>query len=129
MSWFGSEVKDSAEGIGNGISAATQGIRSMFTGDIPPDIAAKLMEIETEANKLSNQRWVADNNAGGLAALIRPLVFLVLVVVYVTLVLVDGLTSYVVLPATIDSIQALLFLIIPTYYGLRSFEKIKGITK
>lgn len=129
MSWFGSEVKDSAEGIGNGISTATQGIRSMFTGDVPPDIAVKLLEIEVEANKLTTQRWVADTNSGGFASIIRPAVFLLLVLVYVTLVLVDGLTSFSVSQPTMDSIQALLFLIIPTYYGLRSLEKFKGITK
>ena len=129
MSWFGSEVADSAKGIGEGISTATQGIRSMFTGDIPPDIAKKLMEIEIEANKLTTERWVADNKTGGLAALARPIGFLILLVVYIILILIDGLTSRVVQESTIGSIQQLLFLVIPAYYGLRSFEKIKGITK
>ena len=129
MSWFGSEIKDSAEGIGNGISTATQGIRSMFTGDIPPDIAAKLMEIETEANKLATHRWVADSNSGGIASAVRPIVFLLFVGVYLALVIIDGFTAFVVNEGTMSSIQSILFMIIPAYYGLRSFEKIKGVTK
>ena len=108
MSWFGSDVADSAKGIGSGISTATQGIRSMFTGEIPPDIAAKLMEIETEANKLMNERWISDNGAGGLASMVRPAVFLLLVLVYVALILVQGFTEVVVGDTVIESVQGLL---------------------
>ena len=128
MGWFGSEVGDAAKDVGTGISSVTQGIRHMFTGDIPPQIALELDKIDLEANKLITQRWISDNGAGW-AKYVRPFGFLFVLIPFVVLIVLDGVTSIVVDPVSINSLLGLLQIMMPAYYGFRTIEKIKGVTK
>jgi hypothetical protein len=128
MSWFGSEVGDAAKDVGTGISSVTQGIRHMFTGDIPPQIALELDKIDLEANKLVTQRWISDNGAGW-AKYVRPFGFLFVLIPFVVLIVLDGVTSIAVDPVSINSLLGLLQIMMPAYYGFRTIEKIKGVTK
>lgn len=128
MGWFGSEVGDAAKDVGTGISSVTSGIRQMFTGDIPPQIAVELDKIDLEANKLVTQRWISDNGAGW-AKYVRPFGFLLVLITFIVLVVIDGLTNMPVKSVSIEALLSLLSIMMPAYYGMRTIEKLKGITK
>jgi len=128
MGWFGSEVGDAAKDVGTGISSVTSGIRQMFTGDIPPAIAVELDKIDLEANKLVTQRWISDNGAGW-AKYVRPVSFLTTLFVFLILVVLDGVTDIAVASMSITSILSLLQIMMPAYFGMRTIEKLKGVTR
>jgi len=128
MGWFGSEVGDAAKDIGTGISSVTSGIRQMFTGDIPPAIVVELDKIDLEANKLVTQRWISDNGAGW-AKYVRPVSFLATLFVFLILVVLDGVTDIPVASMSITSILSLLQIMMPAYFGMRTIEKLKGVTR
>jgi len=128
MGWFGSEVGDAAKDVGSGISTVTEGIRHMFTGDVPPKLAVELDKIDLEASKLVTQRWISDNGAGW-AKYVRPLGFLATLFLFLVLVGLDGLTDIPVRPVSIESLLSLLSIMMPAYYGMRTIEKLKGVTK
>jgi len=128
MGWFGSEVGDAAKDVGSGISTVTEGIRHMFTGDVPPKLAVELDKIDLEANKLITQRWISDNGAGW-AKYVRPVAFLSTLFLFLVLVALDGLTDMDVKVASITSILGLLQIMVPAYFGARTIEKVKGVTR
>jgi len=128
MGWFGSEVGDAAKDVGSGISTVTEGIRHMFTGDVPPKLAVELDKIDLEANKLVTQRWISDNGAGW-AKYVRPVAFLSTLFLFLVLVALDGLTDVDVKVASITSILGLLQIMVPAYFGARTIEKVKGVTR
>jgi len=128
MGWFGSEVGDAAKDVGSGISTVTEGIRHMFTGDVPPKLAVELDKIDLEANKLVTQRWISDNGAGW-AKYVRPVAFLSTLFLFLVLVALDGLTDVDVKVASITSILGLLQIMVPAYFGARTIEKVKGATR
>jgi hypothetical protein len=128
MGWFGSEVGDAAKDVGTGISSVTQGIRHLFTGDIPPQIALELDKIDLEANKLVTQRWISDNGSGW-AKYVRPFGFLITLITFIVLIVLDGVTDVAVASSSITALLGLLQIMMPAYYGLRTIEKIKGVTK
>jgi len=128
MGWFGSEVGDAAKDVGSGISTVTEGIRHMFTGDVPPKLAVELDKIDLEANKLVTQRWISDNGAGW-AKYVRPVAFLSTLFLFLVLVALDGLTDMDVKVASITSILGLLQIMVPAYFGARTIEKVKGVTR
>jgi len=128
MGWFGSEVGDAAKDVGSGISTVTEGIRHMFTGDVPPKLAVELDKIDLEANKLATQRWISDNGAGW-AKYVRPVAFLSTLFLFLVLVALDGLTDVDVKVASITSILGLLQIMVPAYFGARTIEKVKGVTR
>jgi len=128
MGWFGSEVGDAAKDVGSGISTVTEGIRHMFTGDVPPKLAIELDKIDLEANKLVTQRWISDNGAGW-SKYVRPVAFLSTLFLFLVLVALDGLTDVDVKVASITSILGLLQIMVPAYFGARTIEKVKGATR
>jgi len=128
MGWFGSEVGDAAKDVGSGISTVTEGIRHMFTGDVPPKLAVELDKIDLEANKLVTQRWISDNGAGW-AKYVRPVAFLSTLFLFLVLITLDGLTNTVVQVNSINAILGLLQIMVPAYFGARTIEKVKGVTR
>jgi len=128
MGWFGSEVGDAAKDVGSGISTVTEGIRHMFTGDVPPKLAVELDKIDLEANKLVTQRWISDNGAGW-AKYVRPVAFLSTLFLFLVLITLDGVTNTVVQVNSINAILGLLQIMVPAYFGARTIEKVKGVTR
>ena len=86
---FGKEAK----GIGDGVSTISQGIRHLITGDIPPEIAVKLQELDVEMQKVHARIVESDNKAGGFNALIRPLTFAFTFMSWLILLLVKAFTD------------------------------------
>lgn len=139
MGWFGSDIGDTAKGVGEGISDITSGIRHMFTGDIPPDVIVALQKIDEKANELVTQRWISDNGAGW-AKYVRPYGFILTITTFVALCItsvfiptptpgvVPTAETYNLAPA-LSAMQGLLMIMVPAYYGARTIEKIKGATK
>jgi len=128
MGWFGSEVGDAAKDVGSGISTVTEGIRHMFTGDVPPKLAVELDKIDLEANKLVTQRWISDNGAGW-AKYVRPVAFLSTLFLFLVLVALDGLTYIDIKPSSLDVMLSILMIMVPAYFGARTIEKVKGVTR
>jgi len=128
MGWFNSNVGKAAKDVGSGISTVTEGIRHMFTGDVPPKLAVELDKIDLEANKLVTQRWISDNGAGW-AKYVRPVAFLSTLFLFLVLVTLDGLTNTVVQVNSINAILGLLQIMVPAYFGARTIEKVKGATR
>ena len=89
--WLG--LGDTAEGVGNGVSTATQGIRHLITGDVSPDMVVKLQEVEIELMKVHADIVKSDNQAGWLNRSIRPMTFAITFTSWVMLLLVKAFTD------------------------------------
>ena len=125
--WLG--LGDTAEGIGNGVSTATQGIRHLITGDVSPDMAVKLQEVELELVKVHAQIVASDNAAGGLNKLIRPMTFMLTFLSWLVLVWVEAFYGSVISSSAMDRIDILLYTLVPSFFIYRTYEKIKGVAK
>ena len=125
--WFG--FGETAEGIGNGVSTATQGIRHLITGDVSPDMAVKLQEVEIELLKVHAEIVKSDNNAGWLNRSIRPMTFAMTFTSWLVLVWIEALTNIMVDPSAMDRLDLLLYALIPTFFIYRTYEKIKGVAR
>ena len=76
----------------------------------------------------TTQRWLSDNTAGGLPAITRPLLIWWLAGLFTIIVLSDGnIGQFHIKEAYIPIIQQLLLLAFTAYFGLRTFEKFKGV--
>ena len=125
--WLG--LGGTAEGIGNGVSTASQGIRYLITGNESAEQVVKLQEVEIELQKIHAQIVESDNKAGGLNKLIRPLTFAITFLSWIILVWIEALTNVMVDPSAMDRLDVLLWGIIPSFFIYRTYEKVKGIAK
>ena len=119
---------ETAKGIGEGVSTATQGVRHLITGDVSPDMVVKLQEVEIELVKVHAQIVDSDNKAGGLNKLIRPVTFLMTFLSWLILVWVEAITNIMVDPSAMDRLDVLLWGLFPSFFIYRTYEKVKGIT-
>lgn len=122
---FGEEAK----GVGEGVSTISQGIRHLITGDIPPEIAVKLQELDVEVQKVHARIIESDNKAGGLNKLIRPLTFALTFLSWLILVWVEAFNNDYINDTALDRLDMLLFALIPSFFIYRTYEKLKGLTK
>ena len=127
MGWFG--IGEEAKGIGEGVSNVTQGLRHLITGDISPDMAVKLQEAEIELLKVHAQIVDSDNKAGGFNALIRPLTFALTFLSWIALLLLKAFTEIQFDDFIIKELSAFLYLLVPSFFIYRTYEKVKGLTK
>ena len=119
---------ETAEGIGNGVSTATQGIRHLITGDVSPDMVVKLQEVEVELVKVHAQIVESDNKAGGFNKLVRPVTFALTFLSWLVLVWIEAMTDIMVDPSAMDRLDVLLWGLIPSFFIYRTYEKVKGVT-
>jgi len=118
--WFGigGEVKDASKGVTN----ITEGIRSAFTGEIPPSILAKMDELETKA---VNERWSADSRIAWWQSS-RSIVLLYLVFMYSVFMALDSFTALEVAKHWVDSTTSLLMIVTTAFFGGKSIEYATG---
>ena len=122
---FGEEAK----GVGEGVSTIEQGLRHLITGDIPPDIAVKLEELSIEAKKVHASIVASDNKAGGLNKVIRPATFALTFLSWLVLLLAKAFTDIEFDDFIIKELSAFLYLLVPSFFIYRTYEKLKGLTK
>jgi len=127
MGWLG--FGEEAKGIGEGVSNVTQGIRHLITGDIPPEIAVKLEEIAVEAQKVHAKIVESDNKAGGFNKLIRPATFALTFVSWLAMLILMAFTDIKIDKYVVKELSAFLYLLVPSFFIYRTFEKLKGLTK
>ncbi len=120
MSWFGlgDEVKTASKGVTN----ITEGIRSAFTGEIPPTILAEMDKLETKA---VNERWSADSRIPWWQSS-RSIVLLYLVLTYTLFMALDSFTEVEVAKHWVDSTTSLLMIVVAAFFGGKSIEYAKG---
>ena len=120
MSWFGigAEAKDVSKGVTN----ITEGIRSAFTGEIPPTILAEMDALETKA---VNERWSADSRIAWWQSS-RSIVLLYLVFTYTVFMALDSFTEVEVAKHWVDSTTSLLMIVVAAFFGGKSIEYAKG---
>ncbi len=120
MSWFGlgDEVKTASKGVTN----ITEGIRSAFTGEIPPTILAEMDALETQA---VNERWSADSRIAWWQSS-RSIVLLYLVFTYTVFMALDSFTEVEVAKHWVDSTTSLLMIVVAAFFGGKSIEYAKG---
>jgi len=83
---------------------------------------------KTEVDKETTKRWLSDNTAGLITKLTRPLTLIFLLVSFVALAVLDQ-TLLSVKDIYIKTLAELLQMAVLAYFGLRSFEKLKGVEK
>mgnify|MGYP000247434765 CR=1 FL=1 len=112
------------EGIGcyQCITNFTEGIRSAFTGEIPPSILAKMDELETKA---VTERWIADSRISWWQSS-RSIVLMYLVLSYTMLIALDTFASYTVAEHWTNSLTGLLMLVAGAFFGGKSIEYATG---
>ena len=99
-----------------GIIEAIIGNSDMSEAD--KEIALEKLKLERAEIDGTTKRWVADARSGTwLAANVRPLTLIFLVISYVT----GWFLGY-----SLDSITSLLTIVIGGYFGSRGFEKVFG---
>ena len=120
MNFFGlgGEVKDASKGVTN----ITEGIRSAFTGEIPPTILAEMDALETKA---VNERWKADSRIAWWQSS-RSIVLLYLVFMYSVFMALDSFTSLEVAKHWVDSTTSLLMIVVGAFFGGKSIEYATG---
>jgi len=82
----------------------------------------KTVDVET------TKRWDSDNKAGIIPKLIRPLTVIYLLLIYSIMAFSDG-TLLDIKPVYASGFEQMLFVAIPAYFGLRTFEKHKKVNK
>lgn len=123
--WLG--FGDTAKGIGEGISTATQGIRHLITGDVSPDMVVKLQEVEIELAKVHARIVESDNSAGWLNRSIRPMTFAITFTTWVMLLIVRAFTDVEFDDFIIKELSAFLYILVPSFFLYRTYEKVKGV--
>lgn len=120
MNFFGlgGEVKDASKGVTN----ITEGIRSAFTGEIPPTILAEMDALETKA---VNERWKADSRIPWWQSS-RSIVLLYLVFMYSVFMALDSFTALEVAKHWVDSTTSLLMIVVGAFFGGKSIEYATG---
>ena len=120
MNFFGlgGEVKDASKGVTN----ITEGIRSAFTGEIPPTILAEMDALETKA---VNERWNADSRIAWWQSS-RSIVLLYLVFMYSVFMALDSFTALEVAKHWVDSTTSLLMIVVGAFFGGKSIEYATG---
>ena len=78
-----------------------------------------------ENQKEITDRWEADNKAGGLNRLVRPCSLIFLLVVYSFMAFTDN-NFFPIKEVYATGFESLLFIAMPSYFGARAIEKIKG---
>ena len=85
-----------------------------------------LVNAEAKAQEQVTRRWEADAKAGWLPANIRPLTLAFLIISTVLLIFIDsGVIDFQVSESWVDLLTMVLVTVIGSYFGGRSFEKIK----
>jgi len=120
MAWFGfgKEVKTASKGVTN----ITEGIRSAFTGEIPPSVVAEMNKLETKA---VNERWSADSRIKWWQSS-RSIVLLYLVFMYSVFMALDSFTALEVAKHWVDSTTSLLMIVVGAFFGGKSIEYATG---
>jgi len=122
MSFFG--IGKEVEDAGKGISNVTAGIRSAFTGEIPPQVLAEMDKLETKA---VTERWVADSRIKWWESS-RAIVLLFLTLVYTTMMVFD-LFGLSLAQHWVDSMTSTMFVVYGAFFGGKTIELAKGIDK
>jgi hypothetical protein len=120
MGWFG--IGEEAKSVSKGVTNITEGIRSAFTGEIPPSVLAEMDRLETKA---VNERWAADSRIPWWQSS-RSIVLLYLVLMYSVFMALDSFTGLEVAKHWVDSTTSLLMIVIGAFFGGKSIEYATG---
>lgn len=119
MGWFGmgKEVKDASEGVTN----ITEGVRHLFTGDIPPKVLQELDKMDKEH---TTARWKADAMIPWWKSS-RSVVLLWLTLVYTIFIALDSL-GVTIATYWVESITGLMMVVFGAFFGGKSLELVNG---
>ena len=126
---FSGGAKDLVKGVGGVLDNLTT------TKEEKLEAQRKIQELvsnyETKMEQNITDRWKADMNSDSwLSKNVRPLVLIFLVVCTVLMIFIDaGTIAFTVEEKWTDLLQLVLITVIGAYFGGRSFEKGKTISK
>lgn len=122
---FGATGSNIAEKISDIIDKHT--FSKVEKAQFEKEMAEIWINAESDIQKNVTERWKNDMNSDSwLSKNVRPLVLIFLVVSTVLMVFIDaGIISFEVKSSWIDLLQLVLITVIGSYFGGRSYEKIK----
>lgn len=83
------------------------------------------LEYKKTIDKETTKRWISDNRAGLVTKLVRPLTLIYLLIVFSLMAFTDN-NIIRINPMYAQSFSEFLKMAILAYFGLRTFEKVKG---
>ena len=126
---FSGGAKDLVEGVGNVIDDLHTSKEEKLEAE--QKVKELIASYQTSLEKEITTRWQADMTSDSwLAKNIRPMTLAFLVVSTVLLIFIDaGQIDFIVEQKWTDLLQIVLITVIGAYFGGRSLEKVKKVTK